>query len=530
MSGPSEADRGLPDVPRGDSRGAVDERPSDRRRLRRRAFLATAGGAALALAGRPALATAGSNPAETARSASPGTNDDATTSDRSPASEGDGSTSTGSATERWRFRTGDSIHGGVTVVDGTAHVGSHDGSVYALDADTGEQQWRCRLDVPVEGAPTVVDGAAYVTTLDGDCVAIDPDTGEVVWQTSIGGIVHEGPTVAGGSVYALDREGAVASLDAATGSVEWRRDLGRDLLGSPTVVDAAGPYGSRSERPRTCYLITVNGRVIALDAATGEETWQTALEDSGGATEFVVAAGRAIGGAFDGSVVALDAASGGELWRRSLPGDAVVEPPTVVLDSAGASDAGTVYVGAVGGGLFALDLATGEPRWQFDALSASASPTVANGVVVTHEVGSTLYGVDAATQQFRWQYDAGSRVGVAPTVVDGTCFAGCDDGSVVAVDTGVDGSGSGARAELGVRGHHGDWIRADESVRLRTAADAADDEGNVDGNGTGAGAGEPSAERPNDDLVPGFGVPAALTALVGCGHLLRSRARRHDGE
>src|SRR6266480_4066272 len=51
-------------------------------------------------------------------------------------------------------------------------------------------------------------------------------------------------------------------------------------------------------------------------------------------------------------------------WRVPADGD-VISSPTVA--------AGVVYVGGGGGGLYAIDLATGAVHWRFDAGSAIAS-------------------------------------------------------------------------------------------------------------------------------------------------------------
>jgi len=42
----------------------------------------------------------------------------------------------------------------------TVYVGSFDGNVYALDAETGEEQWRFETGEGVRSSPTVVDGTS----------------------------------------------------------------------------------------------------------------------------------------------------------------------------------------------------------------------------------------------------------------------------------------------------------------------------------------------------------------------------------
>lgn len=42
--------------------------------------------------------------------------------------------------ELWAFETGERIFSSPTVVDGTVHVGSSDGNLYAVDATTGSHR------------------------------------------------------------------------------------------------------------------------------------------------------------------------------------------------------------------------------------------------------------------------------------------------------------------------------------------------------------------------------------------------------
>ncbi|MEM6675351.1 MAG: PQQ-binding-like beta-propeller repeat protein [Planctomycetota bacterium] len=108
---------------------------------------------------------------------------------------------------------------------------------------------------------------------------LDVETGEPVWthsyESEIWDIAHDGgtlttPTVLGDVVYTSNREGKVYCLDAATGDVRWSRDLRAELeleppkwgfSASPLVVDGR-------------VLMNVD-RVVALDAATGEDVWAT---------------------------------------------------------------------------------------------------------------------------------------------------------------------------------------------------------------------------------------------------------------
>jgi len=62
----------------------------------------------------------------------------------------------------WKFETDDFVVSSPTVVDGTVYFGSNDGTVYAVDAETGEQEWAFEEpDHWVRSSPSVSNGIVY---------------------------------------------------------------------------------------------------------------------------------------------------------------------------------------------------------------------------------------------------------------------------------------------------------------------------------------------------------------------------------
>jgi PGF-CTERM protein len=85
-----------------------------------------------------------------------------------------------------------------TVADGTVYFGSDDGTLYAVDAATGEQEWAFTHQPPyaVDSSPTVADGTVYVGSQGGNLYAVDAATGRQEWAfTQPSGIVFSSPTV-----------------------------------------------------------------------------------------------------------------------------------------------------------------------------------------------------------------------------------------------------------------------------------------------------------------------------------------------
>ena len=140
----------------------------------------------------------------------------------------------------------------------------------------------------MQGTPLVVDGVMYATNGWGVIYALDAATGEEIWthdpQTDrtyvkyscCGGVANRGVAVYKGKVYAGLFDGRLVAVDAATGQGVWDVDtwhpsaLGRfNITGAPRAAAGKvfiGQGSSESGRRR--------GYVSAYDAETGELAWR----------------------------------------------------------------------------------------------------------------------------------------------------------------------------------------------------------------------------------------------------------------
>src|SRR5207249_3756302 len=115
----------------------------------------------------------------------------------------------------------------------------------------------------------------------------------------------------------------------------------------------------------------------------------------------------------DGRVYALDTATGIEKWDRNL-NFAGTSAPAVAGD--------TVYVGGLEQ-FYALSTETGGLKWGFPAKQGDEvfleAPTVADGTVY---VGGekNFYALDSKTGQEKWEFKLSGWARSAPVVYDGT--------------------------------------------------------------------------------------------------------------
>ena len=191
--------------------------------------------------------------------------------------------------------------------------------------------------------------------------------GTVKWVFPTGGAVHSSPAVVDGTVYVGSRDGRLYALDAATGAKRWEYHTGSWVESSPAVVDGSVYFGSQ------------DGMLRALDAATGALRWEFDAE-------FGVNSSPAVAG-------------------------------------------GLVYVGA-DHSLFAVDAASGERRWGLELGWLVGSPVVANGIVY---VGS-VQAFDARRGWRRLRFLTYRRVASSVAVAGATVYAVNTAGTAIAID------------------------------------------------------------------------------------------------
>jgi len=147
---------------------------------------------------------------------------------------------------RWSFDTGTmrGLEATPLMVDGVLYATGTWSTVFALDARTGELRWRYDPEVPrevgqkaccdvVNRGVAVYEGRVYLGTLDGRLIALDAETGLPEWEVvtvdqdmayTITGAprVLEGKVVIGNGGAEYGVRGYVSAFDAKSGQLIWR--------------------------------------------------------------------------------------------------------------------------------------------------------------------------------------------------------------------------------------------------------------------------------------------------------------------
>ena len=136
---------------------------------------------------------------------------------------------------RWVAGTGGEVRGRPAIVGRTVVLGGYTGHAQALDLESGQSRWRTRLADWLVCCPVPV-GACLLVGADRRVVALDPDTGAIAWVAPVAGRVLGGVVaVPGGFVVAASEGGDLAVLDPVDGRVAAGVRVGGPVRATPAV-------------------------------------------------------------------------------------------------------------------------------------------------------------------------------------------------------------------------------------------------------------------------------------------------------
>ena len=137
----------------------------------------------------------------------------------------------------------------------------------------------------VEATPVVVDGIMYQTASWSVVHAIDARTGKKIWSFDPGvdrekgykgccDVVNRGVAVYKGKVFVASYDGRLIALDAATGAKVWEKDTLIDKEHSYTITGAPRAYNGKVVIGNGGAEYGARGYVTAYDTETGNQAWR----------------------------------------------------------------------------------------------------------------------------------------------------------------------------------------------------------------------------------------------------------------
>ncbi len=386
----------------------------------------------------------------------------------------------------WRRQLFGTIASSPSLSRGTLYIGDWSGTLWALDAGTGETRASANLgtteaaqcnppSLGVTSAPDIVNGTVYVAGGDSFFYALDAGTLTVLWRTQLGDNSAAGgyygwcsPAFVGGKVLQgvssnCDTPfvpGKLVALDPATG-IEMSEAVfvpegvvGGGVWTSPAVDEASGKIfvttGSALNLSDGLSFSIVR---LSLDTLAIEDSWKVdpmGLPDSdwgSSPTLFSDALGRSLVGAGqkDGHYYAFrrDNLAAGPVWTAYVSRTGNCPQCGQGTLSTAAFDGKRLYVGGgappgvpfeqQGGTVLALEPTTGAVLWRRSFASGPAiAPVSAVPGAVFATVGNQAVALDAETGDPLWYFNtqAGCYGGIA--ISQGRIYFGDTSGNLYA--------------------------------------------------------------------------------------------------
>jgi len=241
------------------------------------------------------------------------------------------------------------------------YVAAVNGTVAAIDAETGKRRWKADVDTDISGGVGAGGDLVLVGNTRGRVIALESATGRELWRASMSGEVLAPPAADWDVVVVQTLDGKVTGLDAATGARRWTHDSSNPLL---TLRGTAAPVLSEG----VAYAALASGRIVAIKADTGTVLWEGRIATPQGQSEIertvdiegrpLLIGSNVFAVSYQGKLGGLGIANGRPVWARDASSYVGI-----------AEGFGNIYVAEASGTVAAYEVAGGALRWQNDQLA-----------------------------------------------------------------------------------------------------------------------------------------------------------------
>src|SRR5690606_27608014 len=173
---------------------------------------------------------------------------------------------------------------GPAVADGRVYAAAAEGSVLALDLQTGKRVWEFKADkdegLRLAGGPGAGSGLVVVGGLDGTVLALSAEDGSERWRTKVRSEVITSPTVFQTMVFVRSNDGRITAFDAASGEQRWYVDRELPSLtvrGNAPLTAGPGLLFAGHDDGTLSALVMQDGRML-WDQVVGQPEGRSELE------------------------------------------------------------------------------------------------------------------------------------------------------------------------------------------------------------------------------------------------------------
>ncbi len=322
------------------------------------------------------------------------------------------------------------------VVDGEIFTLDTKSNLSAFDTETGKKLWKVNVKNPDEddhvigGGISYASGVLYVTNGFDEVLAIHPANGEIFWRAQIAAPSRAAPTIMDGRLYVITLDNRLQALDAANGTLLW------EYIG---ISETAAIIGAASPAVNHDIVVAAfsSGEVSALRVENGSIAWSdnlSKIKNFGGLSGLsdikalpIIDKGLVIAMSFSGRLVAIDERTGTRVWQREIGG---TNTPWVTGDH--------LFVLTSDNQLVALARKNGTIHWVTKIESNSESPSfftgpiLAGGRLIIAGTDGRILEADPKTGDIINNWDAGKTITIPPIVAGETLYILDDSGTLSA--------------------------------------------------------------------------------------------------
>ena len=322
----------------------------------------------------------------------------------------------------WTFQAGDMIESTAAVVNGTVYVGALNGTLYAIDAQTGKKRWTYQATAAIKASPTVDDGVVYFGDTEGVFHAVDIKSQEMKWQFRTEGEIISSANVAGDRVLFGSYDGFLYCLNQENGELIWKFETEGYVHGTP------GIWTQREQKTgdvRNFAVVTgCDSYLRVLNIEDGIQTQQVDLGAYVGASP-AISQNRIYCGTYGSEILSVNVETGEIAWRYQHP------KRRFPFFASAALTEDRVIIGGRDKMVHAISPDTGESLWTYTTASRIESSAVIVGRrAFFGTTRGTLIALDISTGESVWEFATGASIVASPSIADNRMYIGTEDGTL----------------------------------------------------------------------------------------------------
>jgi outer membrane protein assembly factor BamB len=227
----------------------------------------------------------------------------------------------------WEFETFGQISGSPNFVGDQLLVGSYDGSMYTVDAQTGRETAQFQTDYYINGTAAVWKGYMMFGGCDAWIRVVDVATGIMTDSLELDSYVPASPAIMDDIAVACDYNGNVYEMMLDGGTIVSHRKI----IAADTDKD--GEDGGVVSMPTlthdAVYILSGERHITCIDRESGKTRWKKMLRGMTGECAPLVARDKVLVCTKDGHISILNTADGSERWHYET-GEQIIASPAII--------------------------------------------------------------------------------------------------------------------------------------------------------------------------------------------------------